>query len=242
MLHEITIGTNNVGTTDANPDEEGVEALKKAVKNANVEKRPGSSKVTASSKQHQVAMAECGEGLYNVVSTTNGSDRRTAKNLKLEDVEEFVKKHAEETKTSYVDKAREKSINGGKEIKKEEEKEEVAGGNKEPDTDEMEDSKEDTQKDIADDTTTKADEKPNKELVPVDDETAAPLGGELVNKIEKIIDRVLKAKNKAEPKAEYRKNRHDKRESRQLSVKVKDTPAIKGTEKPIGKPSPKKNN
>jgi hypothetical protein len=242
VLQEITINANSVGTTDVMPaDEKELAALGKAVKDANVEKRAGSSKITASGPKHQVALAKLAEDKYDVVSVTNGSDRRTAKNLSMKEVEEFIKKHAKDTEVSYVDAARAKSINGGKEVKKEDEKKEIAGGNKVSDTDEMEDTKEDTQLKIADDTTTKADEKVNKELAPVDDDTAAPLGGELVDKIEKIVDRVLKNKTKADSKTAYLKTDTSKESPDKLSVKVKETPALKGTEKPIGKPSPKKN-
>lgn len=241
VLQEITINANSVGTTDNQPDEEAVKGLEKVVKDAHVEKRAGSSKTTASSPKHQVALSRLAEDSYDVVSITNGSDRRAAHSLKMKEVEEFIKKHAKDTEVSYVDAARAKSINGGKEVKKEDEKKEIVGGNKVSDTDKMEDSKEDTQLKIADDATTKADEKVDKDLAPVDDDSSAPLGGELVDKIERIIDRVLKNKTKADSKTAYLKADTSKESPDKLSVKVKETPALKGTEKPIGKPSPKKN-
>jgi len=227
VLQEITLNTNTVGTTDTLPDQDAEKALKKALPgDESIQKRPGTSKVTASGK-HQVALSKVSEDCYDVVSITNGSDRRVAKNLKLEEVSEFIKKHGSESEKSYVDKARAKSINGGKEIKKEEEKKEVAGGNKVSDTDKMEDADEEKQIDIADDNTAKADEKSDKEIAPVDDDVAPQMGGELVDKIEKIIDRVLKMKAKADAKTPHLKTDSEMESPDKLSVKMKATPALK---------------
>lgn len=231
VLQEITLNTNTVGTTDSLPDQEAEKALKKMVPgDDSVEKRPGSSKVTASGK-HQIALDKVAEDRYNVVSITNGSDRRVAHNLKLEEVKEFVKKHADETEKSYVDQARAKSINSGKEVKKEEKKKEVASGVKVSETDKMEDVEEEKQVDIADEVDVKADEKPDKELSAIDDDNSPQLGGELVDKIEKIIDRVLKDKNKAEPKTAHLKTDKKMESPDKLTVKVKETPAIKDSKK-----------
>lgn len=226
VLQEITSNTNTVGTTDTLPDDAAVDALKKAVKDAHVEKRPGSSKTTASGQKHQVAMSRNADDSFDVVSITNGSDRRTAKNLTLEAVGEFLKKHAKETETSYVQKAYDKSEKGfGIKPKKDEEKN---VGVKVDETDKMEDAEEDKQVDIADDETKKADVKVETELAPVDDDLAPQMGGKLVDKIEKIIDRVLKSKTKADSKTAYLKADSDNESSDKLTVKVKETPALKG--------------
>jgi hypothetical protein len=231
VLQEITMNTNGVGTTDTLPDDKAVAALKKSVKDANVEKRPGSSNVTATAQKHQVALSRISEDSFDVLSITNGSDRRTAKGLSLEDANEFIKKHAKETEKSYVDQARAKSVNSGKEIKKEEDKKAVAGGSKESDTDAMEDADEETQIDIADDNDVKAEEKGDKDIAPIDDDISAQMGGALVDKIEKIIDRVLKAKDKVEPKSAYLKTDKKMESPDKLSVKVKETPALKASKK-----------
>ena len=99
----------------------------------------------------------------------------------------------------------------------------------------MVETKKTTQKEIGDKATKKATVKPIEEVKPVEEENAPQLGGELVDKIEKIIDRVLSNKNKTNLKADP-----SKESSTKITVKVKDTPVLKGTEKQIGKPSPKK--
>lgn len=233
VLKEITINTNNVGTTDNLPDEEAVKTLEKSVKDANVEKRAGSSKITASSPKHQIALSKQGDN-YDVVSITNGSDRRIAKNLKLDEVGEFIKKHAEDTKVSYVDKARDKALDSyGKKKAPEQEKDEV--GVKIDDSDEMKDTKETTQEKVADKDDKKADEKFNKEVAPISDDTAPQLGGKLVDKIEAIIDKALKGNNrntvipkdKVNPKKPFLKTDPDKESPDKLAVKLKETPNLK---------------
>ncbi len=228
VLQEITMNTNTVGTTDDLPDQEAEKALKKALPgDESVQKRPGSSKVTASGK-HQVALSKVSEDCYDVVSITNGSDRRVAKNLKLEEVNDFIKKHAEETKVPYVQKAFDKTSQGHglKKDEKAEKKEE-----KNEASDKMDEVEEEKQVEIADDTTVKADEKSDKDVAPVDDEVAPQMGGELVDKIEKIIDRVLKDKTKADSKSAYLKPDSEMESPDKLSVKMKDTPALKEKKK-----------
>ena len=224
VLQEITMNANKVGTTDSLPDDDAVKALKKMVPgDETVEKRPGSSKVTASGK-HQIALSRVSEGKYDVVSVTNGSDRRTAKNLDLDGVKEFVKKHADETEVSYVDKAKNKSLAA---LGKGTEKEEKTLEKEENTSDEYEESDEDTQIEISDKEDKKAEEKVDDELAPIHDENSAQMGGELVDKIEKIIDRVLKDKSKAEPKSAHLKTDTSKESPDKLTTKLKDTPALK---------------
>ena len=89
----------------------------------------------------------------------------------------------------------------------------------------MDDVDSETQKDIADDTDVKAEEKADKENAPINKDVSAPMGGTIVDKIEKIIDRILK--NKADAKTAHLKTDKDMESSDKLSVKLKDTPALK---------------
>lgn len=219
VLQEITLSTNNVGTTDTLPDEAAEKALKKLVPDdSSVQKRPGSSKTTASGK-HQIAMSRNSDDSYDVVSITNGSDRRTAKNLKLEEVNEFVKKHATDTEVSYTEKAFNKTSQGSG-LKKEDDKED-------DDSDETEEVKEKTQLKTADDNTEKADVKADKKLAPVDADNAPQLGGKVVDKLETIIDRVLKNQAKADGKSSFLKVDSKMKSPNKLTAKLKDTPALK---------------
>ena len=230
VLQEIT--NNQFGTPDVRGDEKAAKAAEKAVdEDGKVVNAPGTGKVVGDSPKHTFALCKQSDDNYDVMSIANGSERKTAKGLKLEDAVKFAKNHAEECEKSYVEKARAKSVNGGKEIKKEEDKKEVAGGNKVSDTDQMEDAEEETQIDIADDATTKADEKSDKELTAVDDDNSFQMGGELVDKIEKIIDRVLKAKDKVEPKTAHLKADSKMESPDKLTIKQKDTPALKEKKK-----------
>lgn len=226
VLQEIT--NNQFGTPDVRGDEKAAKAAEKAVdEDGKVVNAPGTGKVVGDSPKHTFALSKQSDDNYDVMSIANGSERKTAKGLKLEDAVKFAKDHAEECEKSYVEKARAKSVNGGKEIKKEEDKKEVAGGNKVSNTDQMEDAEEETQIDIADDATTKADEKSDKELTAVDDDNSFQMGGELVDKIEKIIDRVLKSKDKVEPKTAHLKADSKMESPDKLTVKTKETPALK---------------
>jgi hypothetical protein len=241
VLKEITManfGTGKVSTND------GLAAdVKKAVgKTGEVIQNPLNNKVVVDDKEngkkYQVEITECGDDLYDVNVITHGSDRKTGRQLSAEKLAEFLKASVED-KGSAVEKARAKSMNAlGRNEEKDEKVEEKRDKKDEKDGDEMVDTKEPTQKEIGDKATKKADEKVDKEVAPIDDEVAPQLGGELVDKIEKIIDRVLsgKANKKSELKADSANESPDKR-----VVKLKDTPSLKGTDKPIGKPLPAKN-
>jgi hypothetical protein len=216
VLQEIA--NNQFGTPDHKEDTEATKAAEKiAGKDGKVINSPGTGKVVADKAKHSVAFSKQSDDCYNVVSITNGSDRKTAKNLKLEDAVEFAKKHAEESEKSYTEKAYDKSLKGfGKKPAKVEEKEEA---------DKMDNVDSETQKDIADDTDVKAEEKADKENAPINKDVSAPMGGTIVDKIEKIIDRILK--NKADAKTAHLKTDKDMESSDKLSVKLKDTPALK---------------
>ena len=210
VLSEIT--NNTFGTPDHKKDDETEKAAKKVVDNA--EQKPGTGKVVGDSEKHHVEFVKNGDK-YDVTSITNGTDRRVAKALTLDDAVDFAKKHAEETEKSYVEKAREKSINSGKEKKEDTKKKD------EKPSDKMEDAEEKKQVDVADDNDKKAEEKVDKDLTAIKDDNAAQLGGEIVDKIDKIIDRVLK-KNTVKLKADSEMESPDK-----LVVKDKGTPELK---------------
>jgi hypothetical protein len=90
----------------------------------------------------------------------------------------------------------------------------------------MDDADEETQVEIADDTTVKAEEKVDKENAPINKEVAPALGGSIVDKIEKIVDKVLK--DKADAKSAYLKHDKSTESPDKLTTKLKDTPALKG--------------
>ena len=89
----------------------------------------------------------------------------------------------------------------------------------------MEEVKEKTQLDISDKETQKADYKLSKETTPINKDISAPLGGNIVDKIEKIVDKVLK--DKADPKSAYLKHDKSTESPDKLTTKLKDTPALK---------------
>ena len=218
ILQEIT--NNQFGTPDHKEDVEGAKAVEKLVgKDGKVVSSPGTGKVVGDTNKHNVAFSKQGGDKYDVISITNGSDRKIAKGLTLEDAVKFAKDHAAETETSYVDKAREKSLNSGKEIKPEKVDAKVDDG--------MEEVKEKTQKDISDDNDKKAEEKPDKDLAAISDDISSQLGGELVDKLQKIIDRVVTGKDKVEPKTAYLKADSKMESPDKLTTKLKDTPALK---------------
>lgn len=221
VLREIT--QNQFGTPNVTKDPEGEAVVKKfAGKDGEVSGPVGTGKVVADSSKHHVELVLNG-GLYDVVSVTNGSDRRTAKSLKLEDAKEFIEKHAKDSEKSYTEKAYDKSEKGfGKQAPKEAKKEEK-------NADEMKDVKKpETQTKIADKNDAKAEEKPNKDLAPTDDDNSAAQGGQLVDKISRIIDTVLKNKAKADSKTAYLKADKDMESPDKLAVKLDGTNAIKG--------------
>ena len=239
VLNEITKSDYGVGKIST--EDELVGDVQKAIgKTGEAIENPLSGKVIiddkAGGRKYQCEITECGEGLYNVVLLKHGSDRKTGTQLSAEKLAEFLKNSVQE-ETSYVDKARMKSMKAaGRDEEKDEKTEEKKVKKEEKQEDQMTDVDKKTQKDIADKATKKATEKPDKEVAPIEDENAPQLGGELTDVIEKIIDRVLSGKvNKINLKADPSKESPDKR-----LVKLKDTPEIKSTEKPIGKPSPTK--
>ncbi len=224
VLQEIT--NNQLGTPiDTNKkDGAGESALSKAMgTKADVKQIHGTGKVAGSNEKQEVQLSKNSDDCYDVVSVTNESERKIGRGVSLEAAMELVKKHAENSEKTYVQKAYDKSLKGfGKKPVKEEEKEEA---------DKMDDVDEEKQIDIADKTDVKAEEKVDKENAPIDDEVAAPMGGEIVDKIEKIIDRVLKDKSKADAKTPHLKVDKDMESSDKLTVKVKDTPALKDAKK-----------
>jgi hypothetical protein len=220
VIQEIT--NNQFGTpihTDKK-DKNAEEALTKAMgKDANVHQIHGTNKTAGQTDKQTASVTKNAEDCYDVVSVTNESERKIARGISLEAAMELVKQHAKDSEKTYVQKAYDKSLKGFG--KKPSEKEEVE------EADKMDDADEAKQVEIADDTTVKAEEKADKETAPINKDVAPALGGDIVDKIEKIVDRVLKDKNKAEPKTAYLKHDKDTESPDKLTTKLKDTPALK---------------
>ena len=220
VIQEIT---NNQFGTPIHTDKknlDGEKALTSALgKDAHVSHARGTGKAIGVKGNQTVELGKNAEDCYDVVSVTNESERKIARGVSLEDAMELVKQHAESSEKTYVQKAYDKSLKGFG--KKPSEKEEVE------EADKMDDADEEKQVEIADDTTEKADVKADKETAPINKDVAPALGGNIVDKLEKIIDKVLKDKNKAEPKTAYLKHDKDTESPDKLSVKLKDTPALK---------------
>jgi len=218
VLQEIT--NNQFGTPiqSDKKDLTGEEALTKAMgKDANVMKIRGTGKTAGMKGNQEVQLGKNANDCYDVVSITNESERKIARGISLEAAMELVKQHAESSDKTYVQKAYDKSLKGfGKKPAEKEEANEA---------DKMDDVDEETQIDIADDTTVKAEEKVDKENAPINKDVAPALGGSIVDKIEKIVDKVLK--DKADAKSAYLKHDKSTESPDKLSVKLKDTPALK---------------
>ena len=218
VLQEIT--NNQFGTPiqSDKKDLTGEEALTKAMgKDANVMKIRGTGKTAGMKGNQEVQLSKNCDHCYDVVSVTNESERKIARGVSLEAAMELVKQHAESSDKTYVEKAYDKSLKGfGKKPSEEEESDEA---------DKMDDADEETQLDIADDTTEKADVKADKDTAPINKDTAPALGGSIVDKIERIVDKVLK--DKADAKSAYLKHDKSTESPDKLSVKLKDTPALK---------------
>jgi hypothetical protein len=219
VLQEIA--NNQFGTpiqSDAT-DKNGLEAVSKAMgKGSEASTIVGTGgKIAGSTDKQKVELSKNCDACYDVVSVTNESERKIARGVSLEAAMELVKKHAGDSEKTYVQKAYDKSLKGfGKKPAKVDEK-------KENDT--MDDADEELQIDIADDNTEKADVKADKENGPINKDVSASMGGEMVDKIEKIIDRILK--NKADAKTAHLKTDKDMESSDKLTTKLKDTPALK---------------
>jgi hypothetical protein len=218
VLQEIT--NNQFGTPiqSDKKDLTGEEALTKTMgKDANVMKIRGTGKTAGVKANQEVQLGKNSDDCYDVVSITNESERKIARGISLEAAMELVKQHAESSDKTYVQKAYDKSLKGfGKKPSEKEEANEA---------DKMDDADEETQVEIADDTTVKAEEKVDKENAPINKDVAPALGGSIVDKIEKIVDKVLK--DKADAKSAYLKHDKSTESPDKLSVKLKDTPALK---------------
>lgn len=220
VLQEIT--NNQFGTPDHTEDVAGTKAAEKAVgSEGKVISSPGTGKVVGDSPKHRFALSKQSDDCYNVVSITNESERKTAVGLSLEDAMKFVKDHEAASKQSYVEKARAKSVNAGKGVKEDSKEEQ-------PDT--MEETDEDTQVEISDKNDYKAEEKVDKKLTPVNKDNSAPQGGKLVDKVERVEDRVDDG-GKVEPKTAHLKVDSKMKSPSKLVVKDKGTPALKDSKK-----------
>lgn len=220
VIQEIT---NNQFGTPIHTDKKNVDgekALTSALgKDAHVSHSKGTGKTIGVKGNQTVELGKNAEDCYDVVSVTNESERKIARGISLEAAMELVKQHAKDSEKTYVQKAYDKSLKGfGKKPSEKEEKNEA---------DKMDDVDAEKQVEIADDTTVKAEEKVDKETAPINKDVSPALGGDIVDKIEKIVDKVLKDKNKAEPKTAYLKHDKDTESPDKLTTKLKDTPALK---------------
>jgi hypothetical protein len=221
VLQEIANNQFGVQVHVDNADKKGSDALGKAMGKNNAGNIIGTGKTAGCDDNQKVELSKNAEDNYDVVSVTNESERKIARGVSLEAAMELVKKHAGGSEKTYVQKAYDKSLKGfGKKPAKVDEK-------KENDT--MDDADEELQIDIADDNTEKADVKADKENGPINKDVSASMGGEMVDKIEKIIDRILK--NKADAKTAHLKTDKDMESSDKLTTKLKDTPALKEKKK-----------
>jgi hypothetical protein len=210
VIQEIT--NNQFGTADHRSDEVSVDALRKATGDDEATKVPGSGKMISQTPGHTIKLVKNAEDLYDVESMTNETERKVAKAMTLEDAVEFIKSCVKDDKT-YVNAAREKSINGGAKITEADDK--------------MIKVKSSSQQEIADSVKNKAEKKVNKELSPLEGVEEDSVGGELVDKIERAIEKVLNSKFKADSKSAYLKANNDKKTEPDVSVKLKSTPKLK---------------
>jgi hypothetical protein len=213
VLQEITNNQFGIQIHTDKKDKSAEDTLTKAMgKEAAVMHVRGTGKTAGATEKQEVQLSKNAEDCYDVVSITNESERKIARGVSLEAAMELVKQHAKDSEKTYVQKAYDKSLKGfGKKPSEAEEVEEA---------DKMDDVDEEKQVDIADKTAPKAEEK-------TDVEVQDGMGGNVVDKIEKIIDKVLKDKNKAEPKSAYLKHDKDTESPDKLTTKLKDTPALK---------------
>jgi len=229
VLNEMTKTDYGIGKISTN--DKLVGDVKKAVgKSGEAIENPLNGKVSVDDgdggKKYQCEIVECGEGLYDATVITHGSDRKVAKQLTAEKLSEFLKDSVKGDEKSYVAKARNKSMQAaGRDEEKDEKSEGKRVKKNDKQEDQMEEVDEETQKDIADDNTKDAEEDADKDVVAVDDENSPQQGGELVDKIERIIDRILK--NKAEAKSAHLKTDPKMKSADKLTVKDKGTPALK---------------
>jgi hypothetical protein len=169
----------------------------------------------------QAEITESGPGMYDVTVIKDGGDRSSARQVTAEKLSDFLKNASKEGK-SYVDSAREKSINGGSKLEGTENITEAKKKSAKRE-EEKEVKKPVKQIDTADKATSKAEVKRKKSP----NESESTLGGEMVDKIEKIIDRVLKNKSKADAKTPHLKVDTKNNSPKKLVTKVGKTPAIK---------------
>ena len=237
VLSEITKSDYGVGKVGTNKEFVGKldKALKKAQgENVSVEENPIGGKIVfddgKSGSSFQVDVYPCDDtgNHYDVTAMFQGSERFVGKRLTQDEVLEFIKDNftGEKPCLSYADKALKKGKapidpDSKKYDKNTDKAKEVS---KEVADDETEEAEEKKQIDIADDNDLDAEE----DDVKIDDELEPQLGGALVDKIEKIIDKVLNGKkDKAEPKSAYLKADKKMESPDKLVVKTKETPKLK---------------
>jgi len=237
ILSEITKADYGVGkaSTCAELVKELDKALKKAAGEvASVIENPMGNKIVfddgRDGGKFQVELyrkTDSGD-LFDLTAIFQGSERFTVKDMTKESVLEFIKDNlkVDENCPSYVEKALAKGkapIDADfKKYDKNTDKAKKVSADE--DDNEEKEADEKTQKDIAD----KDDKAAEEDAPEIDDDVTPQLGGELVDKIEKIIDRVLNGKQvKADSKTSFLKADKDKKSSDKLVVKSKETPKLK---------------
>lgn len=225
VLQEIANNQFGIPIQSDKKDIVGIEALKKSMgKESTAMHIRGTNKTMGATKNQEIQLNKNSDDCYDVVSITNESERKIARGVSLEAAMELVKKHAGDSERTYVQKAYDKSLKGFG----------LKTADRDADMklkDTMDDADEELQIDIADDNTEKADVKADKENGPINKNVSAAMGGEMVDKIEKIIDRVLKLKSKADATTAHLKTDKDMESSDKLTTKLKDTPALKENKK-----------
>lgn len=174
---------------------------------------------------------------FDLTAIFQGSERFAVKDMTKESVLDFIKDNLkiDENCPSYVQKALAKGkapIDADfKKYDKNTEKAKKVSADEDENDEKEADEK--TQKDIAD----KDDKDADEDEPEIEDEIAPQLGGELVDKIEKIIDKVLKGKQfKADAKTPFLKADKDKESPDKLTVKSKETKPLKENADPINPP------
>lgn len=214
ILNEIAF--SDFGTPKKHENSELVDKIDGVTNgSAKVEEVPQNGKILvgdkAGGKRFSIEITEgAGNELFNFVAITNGSDRVSKTNVPFDELKELLKTYTKTKESdSYVAKAEDKTAKP-KEATKKEVTDDI--------DEEMEVKKVDSQKDIGDSTTTKAEESVCvKKNTPV-----KAMGGEFVDDIDRVVDRLFNNKSFKSAKADKKNESPDK-----LVVPIKSTPALK---------------
>lgn len=132
---------------------------------------------------------------FDVRAIFHTTDRFYGKGLDRQDVLDFIKKHLSEDRIGYVDVAYNKSMKAlGRDPKETDKKYEKEKEKDAKNADKRIEVEKTTQREISDENDKKAEEKFDKSLAPLAVDNSLQMGGTLVDKIEKIIDKALQKK------------------------------------------------